>query len=166
MARRAFFSFHYKPDNWRAAKVRNIGVVEGNRPATDNVWETVIGGGDTKIKRWIADQMKGRTCTVVLIGANTAGRKWITHEIVKSWDQGMGVVGVHVHGLKNLLGKTSTKGANPFSYVTHGPTNKRLSSIVRCYSPVGTSSRAVYRWIDNNLEDMVEEEIEIRNDNE
>ena len=25
----------------------------------------------------------------------------------------MGVVGIHVHGLKNLDGKTATKGSNP-----------------------------------------------------
>ncbi|MEI9966285.1 MAG: TIR domain-containing protein [Candidatus Moraniibacteriota bacterium] len=25
-------------------------------------------GGDTAIKKWIVDQMKGRSCTVVLIG--------------------------------------------------------------------------------------------------
>ena len=28
--RRTFFSFRYKPDNWRASQVRNMGVVEGN----------------------------------------------------------------------------------------------------------------------------------------
>lgn len=38
MARRVFFSFHYKPDNWRAAQVRNAGVVEGNTPVSDNDW--------------------------------------------------------------------------------------------------------------------------------
>ena len=30
MARRVFYSFHYQPDNWRAAMVRNIGSIEGN----------------------------------------------------------------------------------------------------------------------------------------
>ncbi len=39
MARRAFYSFHYKPDNWRAAQVRNMGVIEGNLVASDNDWE-------------------------------------------------------------------------------------------------------------------------------
>ena len=41
MARRAFYSFHYIPDNWRASQVRNMGVVDGNKPATDNDWETI-----------------------------------------------------------------------------------------------------------------------------
>ena len=38
MARKAFYSFHYKNDNWRASTVRNIGSVEGNKPASDNDW--------------------------------------------------------------------------------------------------------------------------------
>ena len=51
MARRAFYSFHYKPDNWRAAQVRNIGSVEGNKPATDNDWEQITSGGAAAIKK-------------------------------------------------------------------------------------------------------------------
>ena len=46
MARKVFYSFHYQADGWRASKVRNIGVVEGNAPATDNKWEEVKRGGD------------------------------------------------------------------------------------------------------------------------
>ena len=110
MVRRVFYSFHYEPDNWRAAQVRNIGSIEGNRPATDNDWETVKKGGDAAIKRWIAGQMEFRSCTVVLVGSNTANRKWINHEIVKSWDDGMGVVGIHIHGLEDSGGYTSKKG--------------------------------------------------------
>ena len=53
--RRVFFSFHYKPDNWRASEVRNIGKVEGNSPASDNDWETVTEGGEVAIKKWIND---------------------------------------------------------------------------------------------------------------
>jgi len=59
MKRRVFYSFHYTPDNWRAGQVRNIGVIEGNRPATDNDWETVKKGGDRAIERWISAQMHG-----------------------------------------------------------------------------------------------------------
>ena len=90
MARKAFYSFHYKPDASRAGQVRNIGVVEGNTPVSDNDWETVTKGGEAAIKTWITKQMHGRSCTVVLVGTDTANRKWINHEIVKSWDDGMG----------------------------------------------------------------------------
>ena len=37
---------------------------------------------------WIADEMSGKSCVVVLVGSNTAGRKWINHEIIKGWDDG------------------------------------------------------------------------------
>ena len=40
--------------------------------------------------------MYGRSFTIVLAGSNTANRKWINYEIIKSWDDGMGVVGIHI----------------------------------------------------------------------
>src|SRR3954454_23773276 len=120
MARRAFYSFHYVPDNWRASQVRNMGVIEGNRPCSDNDWETVTKGGDAKIKEWIADQLNGKSCVVVLIGTNTAGRKWINHEIIKGWDDGKGVVGVYVHNLQDSGNKQTTKGTNPFAGIKYG----------------------------------------------
>ena len=164
MAHRAFYSFHYAPDNWRAATVRNIGAIEGNKPAPDNDWEIVKKGGDAAIEKWIADQMKGRSCTVVLVGTNTAGRKWIDHEIIKSWDGGMGVVGIYIHGLKNSDEKVSTKGKNPFASIGYGNT-KKLSSIVKCYDPVGSNSQERYDWIKEHLENAVAEANKIRKDN-
>lgn len=165
MARKCFFSFHYKPDNARASQVRNIGVIEGNQPASDNGWESVTKGGDDAIKKWIAAQMSGRTCTVVLIGAETANRKWINHEIVKSWDDGLGVVGIRIHGLKNLQGLTSTAGANPFDFIGFGNTGKKLSSIVKCYDPGGSTSKDRYDWISTHLSNAIEEAVKIRNAN-
>ena len=165
MKRRSFFSFHYKPDAWRAAQVRNMGMVDGNNPVSDNDWETITQGGDAKIKKWIADQLDGRSCTIVLVGSNTAGRKWIEHEIVESWNDGMGVVGIHIHGLKNLDGKTATKGSNPFANISYGDSGKKLSSIVKCYTPSGKDSKERYAWIKKHLANAVGESIKIRNDN-
>ena len=165
MARRTFFSFHYKPDNWRAATVRNIGTIDGNKPATDNDWEAVAKGGDAAIKKWIADQMKGRSCTVVLVGTNTANRKWINHEIIKSWYDGMGVVGIRIHGLKDSGGNTSTQGNNPFDNIGYRNTGKKLSAIVKCYNPAGSNSRERYAWIEKHLANAVEEAVKIRKNN-
>ena len=167
MARRVFFSFHYKPDVMRASQVRQIGALSGNQSASDNDWEKITSGGDkdAKIKKWIASQMNGRSCTVVLVGENTAKRKWINHEIVKSWDAGMGVVGIRIHGLKNTDGNIATSGGNPFDFIPHTPTKKKLSTIVKCYNPVGTNSKDRYAWIEKNLANAVEEAIEIRNAN-
>ena len=162
MARRVFYSFHYEADNWRTSQVRNIGALEGNKPANDNDWETVKKGGARAIKRWIDGQLYRRTCTIVLVGANTAGRKWINYEIRKSWNDGRGLVGIRIHGLKNQEGRTARMGKNPFNDSQVG--NKRLSSIVRCINPEGDNSISRYRWIAENLEDLVEEAIEIRNE--
>ena len=165
MARRVFYSFHYKPDAMRASQVRQIGALEGNKPASDNDWETVVGGGDLAIKKWIADQMKGRSCTVVLVGENTANRKWINHEIIESWSAGMGVVGIRIHGLKNIDGHISSIGKNPFDYIGFGNLKKKLSTVVKCYNPAGTNSKERYAWISQHLKNAVEEGIRIRAEN-
>ena len=164
MARRCFYSFHYVPDNWRASTVRNIGSIEGNQPAKDNDWETIASGAnrDAKIEAWIESQMKGRSCTIVLIGQNTANRKWINHEIIQSWNKGMGVVGIRIHGLKDSAGNTASQGENPFDYITHGPTQRKLSTIVKCYSPSGVNSQERYAWISQHLTNAVEEAVNIR----
>lgn len=165
MARRCFYSFHYVPDCHRAAQIRQIGSIEGNRPASDNDWETVTKGGEAGIKRWIANQMTGKSCTVVLIGAATANRKWINHEIIESWNAGMGVVGIRIHGIKNLSGEVSEMGQNPFDFITHGPTGAKLSSIVKCYNPAGATSKEKYAWIAAHLANAVEEAVSIRQKN-
>ena len=93
--------------------MRGIDVIEGSKPASDYDWETVKKGGDTAIEKWIADQIKGWSCTVVLVGTKTARRKWITYEIIQSWNKKMGVVGIYIHGLTNSDGKVSNKGRKP-----------------------------------------------------
>jgi len=162
MARKAFYSFHYKPDNWRASQVRNCGVVEGNSPVSDNDWETVKKGGETAIQEWIDGQLKGKSCTIVLIGANTAGRKWIKYEIEKSWNDGKGVFGIYIHNLKDKEGNQAIKGRNPFDDFTMKRDDKKLSNIVKAYDPPYTASTNVYNHIKENLEDWVESAISIR----
>ncbi|MBX4175972.1 TIR domain-containing protein [Streptomyces geysiriensis] len=160
MGRNVFYSFHYVPDNWRVAQVRNMGVLDGNRPASDNDWEQVKKGGETAIRNWIDSQLRGRSCTVVLIGSGTAGRKWIKYEIEKSWNDGKGVLGIHIHALLDREGRQSVKGRNPFGDYVIGGVN--MSSIVKAYDPPFTSSQYVYGHIKANLAEWVEEAIDIR----
>ena len=162
MVRKCFYSFHYKPDNWRVSQIRNIGAVECNKPASDNDWEEVTKGGDAEIKKWIANQMNGRTCTVILAGSDTANRKWINHEIKESWNKNKGVVVIFIHNIKNSKGEQSSKGNNPLYYVTHGPTQQRLSTIAKAYDPPRTTSKEVYSYIEEHIEEWIEEAIEIR----
>lgn len=162
MARRTFFSFHYKPDNWRASQVRNIGAIEGNSPVKDNDWEKITKGGKAAIERWIQEQLKGRSCTIVLIGEQTAGRKWINYEIEQSWNLGKGLMGIYIHNLQNAAGEKSSKGDNPFDDFTIG--DKKLSSIIHAYNPPFTSSTSVYNHIKENIADWVEDAIAIRDE--
>lgn len=162
MQRKCFYSFHYVNDVMRVAKLRNIGMIEGNQPAKDNDWETVSRGGSAAIEKWIAEQMKGKSCTIVMVGSETANRKWINHEIVKSWEKGMGIVGIYIHGISDINGTTSAMGSNPFDYIQFGQT-KKLSAIVKCHTPAGADSKDRYAWISNNLAAAVEEAIAIRN---
>lgn len=159
-----FLQFHFKPDCFRASTVRQIGALEGNSPASDNDWETITAGpnADAKIHRWIAGQLAGRSCTIVLVGANTANREWINHEIVKYWNERMGVVGIRIHGLKNSQSETATPGTNPFDYITHNTTKAKLSSIVKCYNPAEATSKERYVWICQHLANAVEDAIQIR----
>ena len=167
--RRVFYSFHYREDAWRTQQIRHIGAVDGSKPASPNDWEEVKIGGRVAIQRWIDNQMMGRSCTVVLVGSNTAGRYWINYEIKKSWEKGMGIVGLYIHGLKDNTGQITPKGGNPFVYIECKSTlafgERNLSSVVKCYSPTGRTSQDKYQWIEDNLKNIIEKAIIIRQNN-
>jgi len=115
MARHTFFSFHYRKDNWRAAIVRNSWTLKDSAGFFDSVdWEKVKKQTDSAIEKWIDNQMTGTSVTVVLIGSDTCGRKWINYEIKSSWSKGNGLLGIYIHKLKDKDGTTSSKGKNPF----------------------------------------------------
>jgi hypothetical protein len=158
--RKSFYSFHFDADNWRAGQVRNIGAVEGNTPVSDNDWEQIKRGGDAAIQRWIDGQMSGRPCTIVLIGRNTANRKWVNYEIKKSWEDGKGLLGIYIHNLLDRHGHQTLKGSNPFDAFTLG--NASLSRFVSVYDPPYTLSTDVYGYISKNLSSWVEQAIAAR----
>ncbi len=158
--RQIFYSFHFDNDVMRVQQVRNIGALEDNTPVSVNDWETVKRGGDRAIEKWIDDNMKYRSCVVVLIGQDTASRRWVQHEIVKGWNEGKGVVGINIHNLKCPRNGTSRKGINPFDQISFGNNGLKLSSIVKCYDPL---SLYPYQHIKDDIENWVEEAIRIRN---
>lgn len=162
MLRKVFYSFHYQKDAWRASQIRNIGVIDGSKPASDNDWETVKRGGDNAIQRWIDGQLSGRSCTVVLIGEDTSDRKWVKYEIKKSWELGKGVVGIHIHNLKDMLGEKGYKGTNPFNQFSLPKYGKKLSQVIKTYDPPHSHSKDVYEYISIHLSSWIEEAVRIR----
>lgn len=158
MPRKCFLSFHYKPDNWRVSQVRNIGSIEKQPLLDANQWEEIKKKGDGAIEAWIANNMKGKECLVVLVGAATAGRRWVNYEIKKAWKDGLGVLAVHIHNLKDSDGKQSTKGKDPFA----GLTVDGKPVIGKVYDPPYTTSTNVYDHIKSNIETWVNAAIKAR----
>ena len=162
MARKVFYSFHYKADAFRVAKIRNIGAIEGNLACRDNDWEAIVGRGKAAIERWIDDQMRGTSCTIVMIGRETAGRPWINYEIEKTWENRKGLLGIHIHNLLDHSQFRTSKGANPFDRFTLNNGKEPLSKVVKTYDPPHSDSGQVYEYIRNNIQGWVETAIEIR----
>ncbi|MCL2099143.1 MAG: TIR domain-containing protein [Oscillospiraceae bacterium] len=157
--RQVFFSFEYKKDAWRASEVRNMGKVDNSSTFSDNDWEEVREKTDAKIKEWIDGQMAQRSCLIVLIGATTSGRKWITYEIEKAYKLNKGILGICVHKLKDSDGNQSSKGSNPFYNICIGKDNERLSKYVTCFDSTYSLSTYVYDDIKNNIEQLIENAI-------
>jgi len=164
MARKVFFSFHFKNDHSRTQQVRNMNFLEGNSTVTANKWEEIKSSGESAIKKWIDDNMSGKSCVVVLVGSETADRAWVKYEIKKAWEDKRGVLGVHINGLKDLDGNTSTKGSNPFTNikVSEDGVLKTLGSIPKLITPSGSTSKDKYADIRDNIADWIEEAIEYR----
>ncbi|MDX4039639.1 TIR domain-containing protein [Aliarcobacter skirrowii] len=158
--RQVFYSFHYQNDVMRVAQIRNIGVIEGNSAASSNDWEEVKRKGDSAIKKWIDDNMKYRSCVIVLIGKETANRKYVKYEIEQAWNSGKGVLGIHIHNINCPRNGRSLMGKNPFDGFTLDGGKKKLSDVVKCYNP---NSYDAYNDIAKNIDSWIEEAIRIRN---
>lgn len=177
MKRQVFFSFHYGNDVWRVGQIRNIGTIEGQEIFSDNGWEKVRLKSDAAIKAWIDKELNMRSCVVVLIGSETASRKWVQYEIEQAWKRGKGIVGIYINKLKNSQGEQDRKGNNPFNqfcidktfnYITLNsiPADENeinLGSICKTFDSIYQHSDNVYNDIKENIEMLIEEAIAIRN---
>jgi hypothetical protein len=94
-------------------------------------WEEVKKKGEEAVKRWIREQLNGTTVTVVLIGTETSGRKYIEYEIDQSWKRDNGLIGIYIHKIKDRSGNTAVKGSDPFVQM-------------------GYKGIKTYDWIDND----------------
>lgn len=162
--KKVFYSFHFDNDVMRVQLIRNIGSLEENKPVNPNDWEEVKRGGDIAIRNWINASMNNKECVIVLIGEQTASRKWVKYEIEKAWSEGKGVLGIYIHNLscankyKTTGDGRCAQGNNPFYQFTVY-NGQRLSSIVPCHNP---SALDAYGDISRNLEAWVNNAISIR----
>jgi len=156
--RQVFYSFHYDNDVMRVQLVRNMGVIDGNAPASANDWESVKKQGAKAIQTWIDNAMKNRSCVIVLVGSETANRKWVKYEIQKAWEDGKGLLGIYIHNLKDAKTGTCKLGVNPFDSIKVG--GKKMSELVKCHNPKSTDA---YNDIKANISVWIETAIAARN---
>ena len=123
MARRTFFSFHYQRDIFRVNQIRNIPEVikcaaAGFQDAS--LWERARTTSEAAVHRLIDEGLGGTSVTVVCIGAKTAGRKYINYEIRQSIARGNGLLGLHIHHMKNQFALPDAAGDVPAQLVRGG----------------------------------------------
>lgn len=124
MARRTFFSFHYKPDVTRAWVVRNswmTKVTQGDREDAgffdSSVFEASQRDSDESLKRFLRDGLKNTSVTCVLVGAETCLRRWVRYEIFRSFLCGNGLFAVRIHTIGALNSPSTVAGGSPFDSV-------------------------------------------------
>jgi hypothetical protein len=118
MARRTFFSFHYKPDVSRAWIVRNSWMTKPDREESgffdSSVFESKERESPDVLKRFLRDGLHNTSVTCVLVGEETALRRWVRYELLQSFIRGNGLLAVQIHGIANLERRTGAVGPNPF----------------------------------------------------
>ena len=131
MARRTFFSFHYKPDVWRAWNVRNSWVVQPDDQKDhgffdSSVFEASKKEGEDSLKAFLRRGLENTSVTCVLAGTNTWKRRWVRYEVARSILKGNGLLTIHIHGIRNKDKQVSTKGADPLAQVGVYRSNGRV----------------------------------------
>lgn len=155
MAKPVFYSFHFGNDVMRVQQIRNIGVIEDNKPVTPNKWEEIKRGGDSAIEKWIDTNITRASCVVVLIGEETHKSKWVDYEIRKAWNDGKGLVGIHIHNLKDPRYGVCSRGQNPFELINL-KNGKKLSEYVSVYNPDADAYNYIAKYIDQIVEKGIE----------
>lgn len=121
MAARVFFSFHYEDvKTFRANVVRNHSITKERGEAgffDASIWEDAKKHGDDAVKRLINSNLENTSVTCALIGTETWRRRWVRYELLKSYDRGNPLLGVHINGVPDKNRQTFAQGANAFDYL-------------------------------------------------
>lgn len=117
MARRTFFSFHYKPDVTRAQVVKRSQIVKDREDAgflDSSAFEEAQRKDPDSLKRFLRKEMEGASVVCALVGTETAMRRWVRFEIMQGILDERGILGIRIHTIANLNQMTATAGPNPF----------------------------------------------------
>ena len=70
-------------------------------------FEKIKRQGDAAIKRWLDNQLKGTSVTVVLVSSRKCSSRWVRYEIAKSEQIGNGLLGIDISKIKYFFGRTA-----------------------------------------------------------
>jgi len=138
MARRVFFSFHYDRDVRRVVQVRNSWVVRKEheaQPFYDKAEFEEVKKRSGGIEKWIEEQLKSTSVTVVLFGAETYDREWVRYEIKRSYQLNKGILAIDIHRIKDPQKGADVQGRNPLEYwhVTQNGREVHFNEIYNTY---------------------------------
>lgn len=155
MARSSFVSFHYQNDHWRVQQILRMGALEQQEELSVQNWEKVKARGEQAVHDWIDKEMAYKGAVVVLIGSETANRKFVKYEIKRAWGLKKPLVGIKIHGLEGSDGKPCSAGVNPFAQFDFSDSDRTYADYVPVYSPTGNNSKQVYANIKDNISSWV-----------
>lgn len=122
MARRTFFSFHYK-HIWKVNQIRSMPNIIGTAAAgfqDASLWEASKKKGKKHIEGMIDKSLENTSVTVVLITYGAADREFINYEIDQSLARGNGLVAVQIHHLKDPNVEGNSPGTIPSKIKSNG----------------------------------------------
>ena len=119
--RKAFFSFHYD-DIMRVNNVRKSWeFIEKDSSASlgfydFSLWESRKRTGDNSLKNLIRDGVQNTSAVCVLVGNETALRRWVRYEIARAVVDGRGLLSVHINGINHHKERIPhPRGVNPLA---------------------------------------------------
>lgn len=116
MARFVFFSFAYEDvKNFKVNVVRHSWLINKNEETfTDgSIWEKEKTKGAIAIMKLIENGLNKTSVTAILIGEETVNRRWVKYEIIKSFERGNGILGIHINRIRDKYQAISARGQNP-----------------------------------------------------
>jgi len=127
MAKRVFFSFHYKDViDFRANVVRKHRTTKHESAGyfDASIWEDAKKTSDLALKRLINKELQNTSVTCILVGTHTFERRWVDYEIIRSLWKGNKIIAIHINGIKDNEGNTKSKGNNPLYYLGYSVLGK------------------------------------------
>ena len=118
MARYTFFSFSYEDvKNFKVNVVRNSWLLNNSSETfiDGSIWEKEKSKGASVIKNIIETGLNKTSVTTVLIGSDTAERRWVKYEIIKSFERGNGILAIYINRIRGKEQTISAKGQNPLN---------------------------------------------------